>query len=173
MKVKLIVWISYLQESNTADKVTDVSEAVAKAIVDLCQCLYTPNLIIDHQLTCSEDKNLIIYQALLLSTDGKTAEQIRNLTQEWVLTKPTVNIDNKAYQLDSFCSIAINELGVIECDAIIEPTEPTANKSAASNDYTTLEEAFFALLILLVLVQLELQCVWQSILLFEEQELTY
>ena len=141
-----------LQISNTTDKIADVSDAITKAVVDMCQCPYTPDLIVDGRLLCSDDKSLSIYQALFLTTDGMTAEHIRNLTQEWVLTKPTITISSKTYQLDNFCSVVIDELGVITCDAIVQPTDPTFSKSATSVDYTALEEAFFAIMVLLVLV---------------------
>ena len=143
--------MNVLQISNTTDKIADLTDGISKAIVDLCQCLYIPDFIVDSRLFCSVDKNEITYQALLLTTDGKTAEEARNLTQEWVLTEPAVNIQGKMYQLESHCSVVIDEIGVIACDAI-SPTTPASVKGATTEDYTGREVAFIITMALLLLI---------------------
>ena len=104
-------------------------------------------------MLCSDDKSQVIYQGQLVTTEGKSAEEIRNLTQEWVLTKPFVKIDNKLYQLDSYCSVAVDseELGEIICDAIA----PTESKAAdVSSTLTVLELASVIIMAILLIVVL-------------------
>ena len=141
-----------MQLSNTTDKIADLRDDVSNAIVDMCQCLYSDEFIVDSRLFCSGDKNEIIYQALLLTTDNKTAEEIRNFTQEWVLMKPAINIQDSMYQLDSYCSVVTDELGVITCDAISPTTNPVSSTIAAIADYTGLEVGFIAIMALLALI---------------------
>lgn len=147
----MTVLLNIMQISNTTDKIADLTDGISKAIVDMCQCLYISNFIVDSRLFCSVDKSKITYQALLLTTDGKTAEEVRNLTQEWVLTEPAVNIQDKMYQLDSYCSVVIDEIGVIACDPI-SPTKPASDNSATTVDYTGREVAFIFIMALLLLI---------------------
>ena len=121
--------------------------AISGAVSQLCQCQYNTSFIINHHLLCGDDGSWVIYQGQLLTTEDNSAEEIRNLTQEWVLTKPIIMIQNKSYQLDSYCSVAVEELGDITCDAIA-PTEATA--SDGSSSLTTLE--FISVIIMAILV---------------------
>ena len=89
----------------------------------MCNCEYSENFIDSGQFFCGSSKKEIIYQAQLLTTDGKTAEEIRNVTQKWVLTKPFITISGQRHQLDPYCSVVIERIGDISCD----PTVPTSS----------------------------------------------
>ena len=56
-------------------------------------------------------------------TDDKTALELRNFTQRWVLSKPVVTIEGKSYQVDSSCSVVVNELGKTSCDILPASTD--------------------------------------------------
>ena len=104
-----------LQEENAVRKTSDIAQFISQQVAQLCQCQYSDSFIVDGRLFCTT-KNNVIYQAKLLSTDGKTALEIRNITQLWVLTKPIITIEEKFYQLDPFCSVVVKELGVTSCE---------------------------------------------------------
>ena len=136
---------------NTTGKVSDISKSITAAIAELCQCQYTSNFIVDSRLFC-KDKSEVIYQGQLLTTDGKTAEGIRNLTQEWVLNKPLISISNQTYQLNPYCSVVVNKIGVTVCDAIF-PTEPNLKSENISDaDFSAREIVFIVVMALLALV---------------------
>ena len=97
----------------------------------MCNCEYSENFIDSGQFLCSSSKKEIIYQAQLLTTDGKTAEEIRNITQNWVLTKPIVTISGQRHQLDPYCSVVIREIGDLSCD----PTVPTSGVKSGTRGY--------------------------------------
>ena len=59
----------------------------------------------------------VVYQAEFLPSVTKTALEIRNTTQLWILTKPIIAIDEEFYQVDPFCSIIVQELGTTSCDS--------------------------------------------------------
>ena len=70
---------------------------------------------------------------MLLKIEGHSAEEIRNTTQQWVLTKPIVSILGKSYQLDPYCSVVVHKIGDISCDVISPPQlEPDSNSDAGS-----------------------------------------
>ena len=114
--------MSSLQNENPAEKSTDIATTIGEQVAQLCQCQYSETFISNGQFFCGNSKKQVIYQAQLLITDGKTAEEIRNITQKWVLTKPFITISGKSYQLDPYCSVVIKEFGDITCDAV-SPTQ--------------------------------------------------
>ena len=138
-----------MQVANSTGKISDISNAITTEVSRQCQCQYTAGFIVNSRLLCSDGKSETIYQGQLVTTDGKTADQIRNLTQEWVLTKPYIKVGNKMYQLDPYCSVAIEELGDTTCDAI----SPTESRSVdTSYSFTTLEVASVAIMAVLFMV---------------------
>ena len=118
-----------IQKENLIGKATDIAQAISEQIAQICNCEYSENFINNGKFFCSSSKKEIIYQARLLTTDGKTAEEIRNLTQTWVLTKPFVNISDQRHQLDPYCSVVIQEIGDLSCD----PTVPTVLSSSVKS----------------------------------------
>ena len=92
-----------------------------------CQCQYSANFIVNGQLFCASN-NSAIYQAQLIPTDNKTAMEVRNITQQWVHSGPTITISGLSYKVDPNCSTIVNELGVTSCysDAVSE-SQPNSN----------------------------------------------
>ena len=91
-----------------------VAQFIAQQIMQGCQCQYSANFIVNGQLLCAS-KNSAIYQAQFISTDNKTALEIRNITQQWVHSGPTITINGLSFKIDPSCSTAVNELGVTSC----------------------------------------------------------
>ena len=114
----------------------------------MCQCQYSETFISNGQFFCGNSKKQVIYQAQLLITDGKTAEEIRNITQKWVLTKPFITISGKSYQLDPYCSVVIKEFGDITCDAV-SPTQ--LESSVESSTYLLVYSVVVGVLLLLAI----------------------
>ena len=136
---------------NTTGKVSDILKSVTKAIAELCQCQYTSSFIVDSQLFCN-GKSEVVYQGQLLTTDGKAAEEIRNLTHEWVLDKPFISVSDQMYQLNPYCSVIIDKVGENVCDAL-SPTESTLKSDKISGtDFTIREISFIVVMALLVVV---------------------
>ena len=125
-----------LQGENAVRKISDIARFISQQIAQLCQCQYSDSFIVDGQLFCTT-KNNVIYQAKLLSTDGKTALEIRNITQLWLLSKPIIAIEEKFYQLDPFCSAVVKEFGVTSCDTV----SSTESLSEPPSSFTTIELA--------------------------------
>ena len=114
--------------------------------------IYTSSFIVDSQLFCN-GKIEVVYQGQLLTTDGKAAEEIRNLTQEWVLDKPSnISVSDQTYQLNPYCSVIIDKVGENVCDAL-SPTESTLRSDKISGtDFTIREISFIVVMVLLVVV---------------------
>ena len=94
----------------------------------------------------------MVYQGQLLTTDGKAAEEIRNLTQKWVLDKPFISVSDQTYQLNPYCSVIIDKVGENVCDAL-SPTESTLKSDKISGtDFTIREISFIVVMALLVVV---------------------
>ena len=98
-------------------KTTEIAQQISQHIAQACQCQYSGNFIVNSEHFCTTDKTATVYQAKLLTTDGRTALDIRNITQLWVLSKPLITIDGRAYQVDPYCSVVVKELGVSSCDS--------------------------------------------------------
>ena len=96
-------------------KAKDMAQAISEQITQICDCEYSKHFVDNGQFFCSSSEKEIVYQARLLTTDGKTAEEIRKLTQKWVLTKPFVTISGKRHQLNPYCSVVIQEIGDLTC----------------------------------------------------------
>lgn len=114
------------QNENRADKMSDIANAMAEAISNLCQCIYTESFIFDGQLFCDDNRNEIVYQAQFTGTVINTSEDIRNLTQEWVFLNPFLSINGQPYKLDSSCSVIVEVLGQSTCDSILPTTDYTS-----------------------------------------------
>ena len=111
--------ISLIQKGTRTGKVTDVARTISEQIDQMCNCEYSENFIDNGQFFCGSSKKEIIYQAQLLTTEGKTAEEIRNITQKWVLTKPFITINGLRHQLDPYCSVVIERIGDLSCDPTV------------------------------------------------------
>ena len=94
----------------------------------MCNCQYSEDFIDGGQFFCPSSRKQIIYQAILLKTSGKTAEEIRNTTQVWVLMKPVLTVSGKSYQLDPYCSVVIRDVGDTSCDVISHDAESSNNE---------------------------------------------
>lgn len=105
----------------------DIDVAISEAILQTCDCEYSKYFITNGQLLCGSSDKEIIYQALLLTTDGKPAEEIRTLLQRWVLTKPFITVNENHHQLDPYCSVMIHEIGIVSCDPILPTLQPSAS----------------------------------------------
>ena len=140
-----------LQKEKTFTKTMAIENIIAQEIALRCKCQYSSGFITDSHLFCTI-KNNVIYQAQLLSTDSKTGLEIRNITQDWVLSKPLLKIDEISYQLDPDCSIVAKELGITTCD-----TEVT---SQSIINVASFVGAGCALLMLVIVVVIILASCW-------------
>ena len=121
--------LNLLQKENPMGRASEIEIAISEQIAHMCNCEYSESFIDDGQFFCSGSEKEIIYQAQLLTTDGKTADEIRNVTQKWVLTKPFItSSSNEHHQLDPYCSVVIQEIGDISCDPIVPTLLPSAVK---------------------------------------------
>ena len=128
-----------------------IENIISQEIAHQCKCQYSFSFITDGHLFCTI-KNNVIYQAQFLPTDSKTALEIRNIIQDWVLSRPIIKIDGISYQLDPDCSIVAKELGVTSCD-----TEAT---SQSTINVTSFVVAGCVSLILVIVVVIILVCCW-------------
>ena len=110
--------------------VSTIAQFITQWIVQHCQCQYSANFIVDGQLFCTT-KNSVVYQAQFISTDSKMALEIRNITQQWVLSRPTITINGLSYQVDPNCSTVVNKLGVTSCN-IVSESQPNNHLPAIS-----------------------------------------
>ena len=117
--------------------VSTITQFIVQRIVQHCQCQYSANFIVDGQLFCTSE-NSVVYQAQFTSTDDKTAIEIRNVTQQWVLSRPIIMINNLSYQIDPNCSTVVNKLGVTSCN-VVSDTQHDNNQLAAISVSVILE----------------------------------
>ena len=110
-------------------KVSIVAQFIAEQIEQGCDCHYSASFIANGQIFCASKDNAV-YQAQLISTDNKTALDIRNITQQWVLSRPTIVIGDLFYQVDPDCSTAISKLGATSCGIISETQHNNHNSHA-------------------------------------------
>ena len=108
-----------------------IAQRIAQQIEQGCQCQYSARFIVNGQLFCAS-KNSAIYQAQFIPMDDKTALEIRNITQQWVLSGPTITISGLSYNLkvDPNCSTVVNELGVFTCHnyySAVSESQPNDN----------------------------------------------
>ena len=94
-----------------------MSQFIAQRLAQLCQCQYLSSSIVNSRLLCTA-KNDALYQAKLLPSDTKSALEIRNMTQQWILTKPIIAINEQFYRVDPYCSVIVKELGMSSCDSV-------------------------------------------------------
>ena len=118
--------ICYLQVENPIMKVSIIAQLIAHQVVQGCQCQYSANFIINGQLFCAS-KNSAMYLAQLTPTDNKTALEIWNILQQWVLSGPAITINSLSYKVDPSCSIMVNELEVTSCSIIDIMSESQPN----------------------------------------------
>ena len=104
-------------------KVSTIAQFFAQQIEQSCHCQYSANFIVNGQLFCAS-KNSAMYLAQLIPTDNKTALEIWNILQQWVLSGPTIMINSLSYKVDPSCSIGVNELEVTACNIIDIMTLP-------------------------------------------------
>ena len=100
--------------------VSTIAQFIAQQIMQGCLCQYSASFIVNGQLFCISE-NSAIYQAQLTSTDDKTALEVHNITQQWVLSGPTVTVYSISFKADPNCSIVVNEVGVTSCHSESQP----------------------------------------------------
>ena len=125
-------------------------------MAQLYQCQYSSSFIVNSQLLCTA-KNDVVYQAKFLPSINKTALEIRNATQLWILTNPIIIIDGQVYELDPYCSIIVNELGVTSCgsssstEALLPSEKPSLGLSVIELASISGGGAILVLVIMLVI----------------------
>ena len=107
-------------------KASTIAQLIAQQIEQGCQCQYSASFIVNGQLFCAS-RNSAMYLAQLISTDNKTALEIWNIVQQWVLSGPTITINSLSYKVDPSCSTVVNELGVASCNIIDTMSESQPN----------------------------------------------
>ncbi len=117
----------FLQNDNTEEKTASVTQFIAQQVALLCQCQYSSSFIVSSQLLCTA-KNDVVYQAKFLPSDNKTALEIRNITQLWILTKPIITVGDQFYHVDPYCTIIVNELGMTSCGSSSSTEAPSSNQ---------------------------------------------
>ena len=107
-------------------KILTIAQFIAHQIEQGCQCQYSANFIINGQLFFAS-KNSAMYLAQLIPTDNKTALEIWNILQQWVLSGPAITINSLSYKVDPSCSIVVNDLEVTSCSIIDIMSESQPN----------------------------------------------
>ena len=139
------------QNENSERKANDITITIGKQIASMCNCRYSEDYIDGGQFFCPSFRKQIIFQAVFLKTNGKTAEEIRNTTQTWVLMKPFMTVAGKSYQLDPYCSVAITDIGDTSCDAI-SPANLSSDSDAGSSGSESIYGIGGGILLLIVVI---------------------
>ena len=150
------VLIILLQKEKTLTKIMTIEKLITQEIAQRCKCQYSSSFIADGHLFCTI-KNNVIYQAQLFSTDSKTGLEIRNITQDWVLSKPFLKIDGVSYQLDPGCSVVVKELGITACDY-----EATSQSTVNVTELASFIGGGCVLMILVIVVVIILVSCWST-----------
>ena len=93
----------------------DFAKSLSTHLMNVCDCYYSSNFITSGQFLCYNSDKLV-YQGRILATDGTSAEEIRNLTQIWVLKSPVVKIGATDLQVDPSCPVTLISIGDPYCD---------------------------------------------------------
>ena len=126
-------------------KMLTIAQFIAQQVEQGCQCQYSGNYIINGQLFCTS-KNSAMYLAQLTPTDNKTALEIWNILQQWVLSGPAIIINSLSYKVDPSCSIEVKELGVTSCNSASESDE------GSTINVTVVVSVIFAVVVLLMIL---------------------
>ena len=149
-------------KEKTSLKINHVAHVVAQQIALLCWCEYSGNFIGDGHLFCTT-KNDVIYQAKLLPTVKKTALEIRNITQRWALSRPTIMIDEKYYQIDPNCSVVVKEFGVTSCGTVgLSESLSTSQPAISTIELVSVTGTGIMLLLVIVLIILLVCCAYRK-----------
>lgn len=128
----------------------------------MCNCHYSEDYINGGQFFCPSFRKQIIFQAVFLKTSGKTAEEIRNTTQTWVLMKPVMTVAGKSYQLDPYCSVAITNVGDTSCDAF-SPVQHSNSESSSSGYIYGIGVGILVLILVIVAMVIIFTLSWRQI----------
>lgn len=106
----------------------------------MCDCHFFENFTDGQKLLCNYSVNpkQFIFQAILQSINGKTAEELQKEIEKWVLTEPFVTIAGKSYQVNPECSVVIQEIGDTSCHLKLPSQLESSADSRGNNLYTTL-----------------------------------
>lgn len=113
------------------------------------------SFIFNARLMCGDDKNKLVFGAEFLTPENITADEIRRLAQEWVLTKPFIVISNTMHQVDPYCSITVENLGDTTCEAV----SPTESEPESTVPRFTLLEIISVVVMALLLIIVIISCV--------------
>ena len=162
-----IMWLSFwsvtllLTHTETTSWKEDQWYSTAPYSTDctLCQCQFSSSYITDSQMFCTV-KDAVIYQAQLLPTDNKTAFEIRNTTQLWILSKPVLVIEQRPYQVDPYCSVVVKELGTTTCDT----TEAlsTSRPAVSTIELVSVIGTGVMLILVITLIIILVVCCWSN-----------
>ena len=135
----------------------DVAKSLSNHLLQVCNCSFSASFITDGKLICLNPDKLV-YQGRLLATDGITAEEIRNLTQIWVLENPVIQIGNNRFQLESYCSVVLITYGELYCDTIESPTVINHTQSTLSAGVGVIFAIIITLVITILLFVIAFVC---------------
>lgn len=109
--------MSFSQKIDVEQKIAEIEHILAEYIVTHCNCdIFSDQYITQGMLMCGTNQREFIFQAKVLSTADTTGQEFRdNFIQKMVNEKPIVSIAEQAYQVDSYCSVEIVNLGTSYC----------------------------------------------------------
>jgi hypothetical protein len=108
---------------------------VSNYISDNCNCVFSPQYIVDAKLACGNEKdNEFIFVGSLLSTAELNSTAIRDsILQDYLRRNEMVNIAGAAFQVNSYCSALVLDESDFRCLASDEATvAPISGKSAVN-----------------------------------------
>ena len=131
----------YLQTANPDKTIADIEEAIARYVLDNCNCnIFSPEYIAQAMLMCGKNLREFIFQAKILSTAEKTSSEFRdNFVQKWVNERPIVPVAGESYQVDPYCSVELTDLGTTYC----YNENPTVGLSQRNGTRTAYEIAIY------------------------------
>lgn len=138
--------VTCLQIVNDTDALSEVVKSLSSHLSQVCNCFYSASFIVDERFLCLHS-NELVYHGRLLATDGISVEEMRNLTQIWVLEKPVIKVGNHNLQVDSLCSVILSKVGDPYCEVI-------GLTSSHNNTFPTSAGIFVAVLITIIIIGL-------------------
>ena len=132
--------ISYVQLSDTAEKIQSTSEQIVSKLKRDCQCMLDATYITAARLSCdSKDTSKIIYRARLSSTPDANNTELSGILKGWVTSgTASVTLEHIQLNLDSSCALIINTLDDPICPIISTTEYPNTTSIVGITDTNTM-----------------------------------
>ena len=112
----------YVLQTNKAEKMESyIHIGIAKIISDRCNCEFQATFIRSGIFHCWNTPDEVTYRSVIVGTGHHNATKLLRFLEEWVNSKPVLQVEKLGLWLSTKCPVKISSLSAPQCPSFRQP----------------------------------------------------